>query len=284
MSQPEPTDDDGGTDGPTIDLTNEVDANWLNEDPPDPAYANADEDEIAELWDEHRQRRAEKSLSKAALDYAAVDDALFDAYEKSVWWELGADDDSLDLQKAPGIWRHDDEVPEMVRELIAEIIRTTDWDWADFESLTRQEADDLVDLLEEKLTQPQGWSVGSLAEDIEDRFDLAQDAALGVARDASHNVLSTTREEAYEQMEGSEEFEYDWINPDDHRTTEVCKEIMSRVEAAGGSAPLPRLKQFLREAAMKYAGTREGGTPDRVEYWEPHYQCRSAFVRRVQAF
>jgi hypothetical protein len=220
-------------------------------------------------------------LSKAAVEYAEVDDALFEAIQKSSWW-VARQDDLSTLEKSPGIWRHDDEVPEYVREVIGEIIRNTRWRWSDFDSLNVQEARELTNLLEEKMTQPQGWSVTSLAEDIEDEFDLPTEVAAGMAADTTHNVLNTTREEAYEEMEGSEDFEFDWVNPMDHRTTKVCMGIIGEISDEGGSVPMNKLKSLLRKYALKYEGGSEGGTPDRVDQWQPHYGCRSSMVRRVQ--
>lgn len=200
------------------------------------------------------------------------------AIQRSSWWDLKGQP----LEKSPGIWRESDQVPEAVRDLIEEVIENTDWDWAEFETLMPSEAERLEEMLEEKLTQPQGWSLESLTEDIQSEFGLSQDVARGVAADTSHNVLNESKMAAFEDMEGSDEFEYDWIGPDDFRTTPVCEETKAEIEDRGGSVPREELTDILEEKAKKYEGTSAGGgTPDRVEHWEPHYQCRHTPVRRV---
>jgi rubrerythrin len=214
--------------------------------------------------------------------YEEVDDALLDAIKKSSWWEVTEYRNGTELSKAPSIWRHDDQVPERVQELIEKVIENTHWNWGAFESLTDAQANELAEMLEEKLTQPQGWSISSLSRDIQTEFNLDEEVAVGIASDTTHSVLNESREEAYEQMEGSEEFEYEWLNPQDNRTTPVCWGIIEEIEDRGGSVTMPTLKQIVREQAVKYEGTSEGGgTPDRVDQWKPHYRCRSTFARSV---
>ena len=227
----------------------------------------------------------EEDLEKAREEYERVDDALFRAYENSVWWGLGAEDNGipLALEKAPGIWTDGEQVPDFVQDLIEEVIEQTDWDWDQFESLSNTEVQRLEEVLQEVMTQPDGWTIGELAEEIGDEFDLDQGPALGIARDTAHSTLNTTREEAYEQMEGSEQFEYSWIGPDDDDTTPTCEEIKAEIEDRGGAVPMDELKDILREKAEKYENTREGGgTPGRVDVFEAHFQCRHTFVREVQ--
>ena len=243
-----------------------------------------DEEEIDEILSSDEEDD-EGNVEKAREEYERVDDALFRAYERSVWWGLGAEDNGVPvaLEKAPGIWTDGEQVPDFVQDLIEEVIENTDWDWDQFESLSNTEVQRLEEVLQEVMTQPDGWTIGELAEEIGDEFDLDQGPALGIARDTAHSTLNTTREEAYEQMEGSETFEYSWINPQDNDTTPTCNEIIEEVESRGGSVPMDELREILREKAEKYEDTREGGgTPERVDEWEPHYQCRSTFVREVQ--
>jgi hypothetical protein len=124
----------------------------------------------------------------------------------------------------------------------------------------------------------------SLTDDLQREFRLDEDVAAGMAGDTTHSVLNEAKEEAYERMEGSEEFEYDWVNPMDSRTTPVCEETAEEINDQGGSLPKSALKQLLREKAIKYEGTSEGGgTPQTVDEWKPHYGCRSALVRRVKS-
>lgn len=239
-----------------------------------------DEDRIQELVE-----GAMTEVSKADdTPYEQIDAVLLEAIEKSSWWvDSEYAEGSAELSKAPGIWRESDRVPEYVREAISEVINSTSWDWMKFDSLTIEEANELEAIVEERLTQPQGWSIRSIARDIQRQFFEGESSAVGIAADATHNVLNVAREQAYEDMSGSEEFVYSWIGPNDHRTTPVCRETKEEVRDRNGAVTMPTLKQILREKAIKYEGTSEGGgTPDRVDKWEPHYQCRHTFVREVQ--
>jgi hypothetical protein len=216
--------------------------------------------------------------------YERIDTLLLEAIEKSSWWVASEyAEDSPDIKKAPGIWRESDRVPEYVRETISEVIDSTSWNWTKFESLTIDEADRLEGLIEAQLTQPQGWSIESIARDIQREFFEVEQAAVGIAADATHDVLNVAREQAYEDMSGSEEFVYSWIGPSDHRTTPVCAETKEEVEDRGGAVTMAALKRILREKASKHEDTSEGGgTPDGVDNWEPHAQCRHTFVREVR--
>lgn len=215
--------------------------------------------------------------------YERADDALLHAIQRSSWWVDTSYDRQGDLQKAPGIWRHGDHVPQYVRTTISEVINDQSWDWIQFDSLDAQQVAELKAILDERLTQPQGWSIRSLAEDIQEAFGFDEQHAVGMASDTSHGVLNTAREEAYEDMEGSEEFVYKWIGPADHRRTEVCREITEMVEDRGGAVTMPTLKAIVQRVAQKYEGTEEGGTPQFADDWMPHYQCRHTFVREVRS-
>ena len=96
-----------------------------------------------------------------------IDSFLLEAIEKSSWWvEAEYAEGSADLSKAPGIWRESDRVPEYVREAISKVINSTSWGWMKFDSLSIEQANELEDIVEERLTQPQGWSIESIASDI----------------------------------------------------------------------------------------------------------------------
>lgn len=238
-------------------------------------------------WDEDEAealvRSAQTDLSKSDdSEYETIDRHLFEAIEKSSWWIATEFAEGSDISKAPRIWRESDDVPEAVRETIAEVIDTTAWDWMNFDSLTTAEANKLEEIVKKHLSQPSGWNIKSLANEIAGRFFESQETGIGIAADATHNVLNVAREEAYEDLSGSEKFVYSWIGPSDHRTTPVCREAKEEIADRGGAVTMPTMKQILREKAIKYKRTSEGGgTPQRVNMWEPHYQCRHTFVREI---
>ena len=220
------------------------------------------------------------------FDYEAVDDALFEAHEKCVQWK--AHEENPDLSKSPGIWTSRDQVPDYVQEVLEEILEQGDVIWSDYAHLPPGAQAAIQEELTEAMTQPQGWSLGSIVDRMEDRFpeDVARGYLTEIARNETGVVLNRARERAYEDAERpDEEFVYDWVGPTDHRTTPLCEEMENWIEANGGAVPLPDLKDKLEELARKYANDpAAGGTPDRARDFSPHYNCRRTFVRRVQAF
>lgn len=244
-------------------------------------YARRQQQAAAADDETHSTSEVNKSLVKS---YVAVDDQLLDAIQRSVWWRAEADPADLDLEKSPRIWYTGQQVPDAVQNLLADVIDSHHWEWADFQSLTIDQAEEVKRIIRQHLTDPGGWSLGSLSQEIERAVDVPHNAAVGLTRDTTHSVLNVAREEAYERMEGAEAFEYTWLNPLDHRTTDVCRDIIAEVDERGGSVTLPTLKQILRTTAQEYEDTREGGTPERVDNWTPHYNCRSTFGRVVKTF
>lgn len=215
-------------------------------------------------------------------DYEKCDDALLEAHEKAVQWKADQSLDEFDISKAPGIWESQDQVPDWVIEALRDLIRSGEVIWrGGYERLPPSAEAEIERILEDRLTQPQGWSLDSLLRDLKDHYPEQDDKyLLSVLRNETSAVLNTAREEAYEQRDDSEEYVYDWIGPNDFRTTDTCLDIEAEIEDRGGAVPMPELKQILYEKAVDHAGAE--GTPERVDDWQPHHQCRRTFVRRVQ--
>lgn len=219
--------------------------------------------------------KADSALS--AEEYERCDDVLKQMHENLAQW------DGEDLSKAPPAWTDDEDIPQFVFEaILGALDEGVVWD--KFEGYSQQAANAIRNSLQENLTQPQGWSIGSIVDDLLDMYPgMEQGKALNIAQTEVSGILNTAREGAYRQREGSDDYVYYWQGPNDHRTTEVCAEIEEEIEARGGSVPLEELQEILMAKAEKYEGTREGGTPERVDEWIPHFQCRRTFIRDVKA-
>lgn len=122
------------------------------------------------------------------------DAALLDAIQKSSRWEATEYRDGADLSQAPGIWQNDQHVPDSLLETIAQIIEEVNWGWETLETLPADQADRLEEIIDEQLTQPQGWSLESIAEELQREFFLQEDAAVVIAAETTHEVLNTARE------------------------------------------------------------------------------------------
>ncbi|AGM11967.1 gpF-like protein [Haloarcula californiae tailed virus 1] len=225
-----------------------------------------------------RQSLTEK-WEESDLDFDDVDELMFNAFRRTVWWEP---DDGEDFSKAPDMWRSDDYVPEFVKEFIREVIKNGVI-YDQFKDVPKAAIIKIEEIFRDSLTQPQGWSVHSLASDLEDEFPgLSMSQAQTIARNETAAIMNTAREEAYKSRPDEEEYEYYWSNPQDHRTTDVCNEIIEEIDNQGGAVDLPTLKDILMDKARKYKDDPEnGGTPGRVGEWLPHFECRSTFVREV---
>lgn len=214
----------------------------------------------------------------ARTDYERTDDALFEMYKRGVWW---VDDASNpDISKAPEMWRADEYVPKFVQRAIATAIDTYNSVYGDFQGISQSAAQEVQSELRENLQQPQGWSVGSLVDDLTDSIsgmDTAQ--ATNVARTETSGVLNSAREAAYRSRDGGGHTYY-WSGPSDRRTTDICRGIKSEIDSRGGSIPLAELRRIIKDYALNYEA--KGGLPKRADDYVPHYQCRHTFVRDVK--
>lgn len=215
---------------------------------------------------------AENCPAEVRANYDQVDDQICEAIKDQIWPD--------DLEKADAVWGDSDDVPNFIKEFVGFVLKETDVLHDNFDGIPMAAGRKIHDLFEEKLTQPQGWSLRSIKQDLMKEFpNMPESQAETITRMEVGAVLNEAREVAYESRDDSERYKYDWIGPDDSRTTKVCEEITKEVESRGGSVPMDELKSILKEKAKKYQD--RGGTPRRVDDWMPHYGCRHTFVRRV---
>lgn len=202
-----------------------------------------------------------------------LDATCFEMFENAVWWV--EDETAPDLRKAPPVWSGDEDVPDYVRRQIEESVGSNVHHT--FAHLDGEDIQLLREQLRENLTQPQGWSVRSLIEDLVDATGVDEKYAVNTVRTETAAVLNSAREDGYRDvgMDASEEFR--WKGPDDHRTTIICTTIKERVAGAGGSLPLRDLKSVVRQVALTHRD--HGGTPERADQFLPHFNCRHTFVR-----
>lgn len=140
--------------------------------------------------------------------------------------------------------------------------------WADFESMPEGARDTLVEIFEDNLSQPQGWSLSSLSEDLHQAFNVPVDDAELVARTETASIMNEAREEGYRDL-GVDDAVFRWIGPADHRTTDACewmKEVTyngpgdmvaqhgepESIDTVGEPVPLDDLIALEREAAARF--------------------------------
>lgn len=236
-------------------------------------YGGAGDDEEEDEGD-----TAEKIFKETDASFEEIDEAFFRMHKNVVQWQP---EEGESLEKAPMMWRGGESMPEFVKEYIRKALDAGAFWQGDFASLPADARRKLKDVFERSMTQPQGWSLSSLVENIQEEFPTVDtNDAEEIARNESAAIANKARKEAYEASEDAgEEFEYYWSGPADHRTTPLCEKMKELTNPNYGGTPRPmgELKQLLMREAKNF----EGGTPDRIDDLVPHYQCRHTFTREV---
>ncbi|MCK5609011.1 hypothetical protein KAR91_44465 [Candidatus Pacearchaeota archaeon] len=158
------------------------------------------------------------------------------------------------------------------KELILGIIKAG-FLWDNFKNFSLKEVDLVHDVLFEKMTQPQGWSMNSIVKDLQKALPgKSLNQLENITKTETTEIMNTAREISYKESDTPQQT-YRWVGPDQPgRTTKICTEIKRRV---GAGKPLEDVKRILHEVASKYEN--EGGTPDRN--MTPHYRCRHTLLR-----
>lgn len=217
-------------------------------------------------------------LAKTDASFEEIDDTFLEAHESIVQWNLSGDEP---MEKAPRMFEGSDRVPEFVKNFIREAFDKGAFWTRNFENVPGHQVERLKQVFKDSLTQPQGWSLSSIIENIQEEFPGVdtEDAEL-IARNETAALTNTAREQAYTKRGDGDE-KYYWTGPEDHRTTDICHDLkqMTQPKRGGSPVPLEDLKKALMAKAKEHRG--RGGTPGRVDEWVPHYQCRHTFVRDV---
>lgn len=177
----------------------------------------------------------------------ALDDALLKAHKSQIW-PKSIDD----IEKKA--WDGDADVPQYVIEAVEEAIEKGAI-FDDIKSLPGETVEKLKDLLKDKLTQPQGWSLRSLVRDAKKEWPGVPEEDLEVVlRTETAGVLNKAREIGYEDRPESGRYTFKWEGPDDQRTTDACKELKEETnpDYGGTPVPMPELKRKEREVHNKH--------------------------------
>jgi hypothetical protein len=170
------------------------------------------------------------SLTKAEV--TELDDLMLTAHREQIQpATLG------DIEKR--VWTDDDAVPEYVRERIERAIRDLGAVFEDIESVPSSTIDRLKDILADQMTQPQGWSLDSIVDEMSDVWPgVSEEKLETVARTETASVLNTAREDGYEDLPGDDTPRFYWEGPADSRTTEACEELKARTNPDFGGEPV----------------------------------------------
>lgn len=212
---------------------------------------------------------AKDTLTKEQVQ--KLDDALLQCHREQVQPE------SLDdIQKAS--WSGDSSVPEYVREAVVQAIQGGAV-FQDIEGVPEATVGKLEEILQESITQPQGWSLRSIVDRMQQEWPGVSEAKLEVvARTETASILNKAREDGYRERDDAATHKFKWQGPQDGRTTDACEELKNRTNPEYGGRPmsLPALVREQREVSNAHH-------PD-LEFRKhlPHISCRHTFVRVVE--
>jgi hypothetical protein len=146
--------------------------------------------------------------------------------------------------------------------------------WRAFSGLEQDLSRKMSEAIKELLTTAGGASTDRMIDGMMEIASLERSRLENIARTETHKFIHYGRELAWKALDPEDVGRYDWIGPDDKRTTEVCKAIKARVKAEGkgNGVPLAVLKRIINEEAKK-------ANPDwDAKGWTPHNYCRHTAV------
>lgn len=148
----------------------------------------------------------------------------------------------------------------------------------DFENIPSSSLQELRNAMLDSLEEQHGWSVDSVASNIQDVAPSLTDAeAERIARTETAAVTNKAREIGYEER-GLDDARFYWQGPADQRTTEACEWLKEQTNPQFGGEPVSkeRLKALVGEANDRFVDH------DRRE-WSVHINERHTWVRATGA-
>lgn len=142
--------------------------------------------------------------------------------------------------------------------------------WAKkFDLLTKIQSEKVKDILVDSIIKNQ--TLDEATRKIQN-VGVNKDQAETIVRTEQQALQNSIREFNFNNIEGSEDFVYKWIGPQDARTTEICEEIKD-VTQKGVS--LARLKQIVKSVAKKF-------DIENPRDLTPHPNCRHTFIKVIK--
>ena len=247
----EPAGEDAPGDGPDGGAPTEV-------DPPDVDVEESGNEDPGNADESHGDR----------------DEALRTLEEgfKHLVWSTNDDLTGLEQQSREPFFADDEDMPQFVEELVGEAIERGAIHLGEYKSANIT-GGAVKGFLKTQLTQPQGWSLRSLAENFAERWQIPVEEAMDVLRPQVANVLNESRKIGYERLPESEERLFKWLGPDDEETTDACEWLKAQTNPKHGGEPvtLDELEDLIAEAQSRWFPSFSGDMA-------VHYNERHTFV------
>ena len=117
----------------------------------------------------------------------------------------------------------------------------------------------------------EAWDIDTLVGEMSNIIEEKKSDLYRIARTETQHVSNIARENSFMKVKDYDKILFKWINPNDYRTTDICKEIMERTK---DGVTLEELKKIVNEVSIKHNGA--GWTP---RDFTGHINCRSTFSR-----
>lgn len=93
-----------------------------------------------------------------------------------------------------------------------------------------------------------GYDMNKIKQTVKEVTDVTTSRANTIARTESNKISNAARQKAYEKIDPNDEGKYDWIGPNDNRTTDLSQRIKNRV---GNGVSRQELIRILEEESGK---------------------------------
>ena len=142
--------------------------------------------------------------------------------------------------------------------------------WAkQFENLTKVQSNNVKDVLVDSIIK--NATLGETIKKIQG-LGINKDQAEVIVQTEQQALQNSIREYNFNNIEGSEDFVYKWIGPQDVRTSDICEAIKKR-SLKGVS--LSELRKMVKQESIR-------GGSDGSREWTPHVNCRHTFVKVIK--
>ena len=151
---------------------------------------------------------------------------------------------------------------------------------AEFYDVSRSDVEVITECIEEGYFE--GYGYDKITRNVKEE-------GIELGRDEIHTIVWTelggvqTRRNIADAHKQATEKEFvtgvEWSVPGDERgCSPVCEATAEEIDARGGSVSVPELQEILRANAEKY----EDGTPERMDDWIPHKECRCTIIKAIE--
>lgn len=187
-----------------------------------------------------------------------------DVFERTLWHD---ETDRTLFQFDP------EDVPDFAIERLQDAIRDGAL-FEDYESIPDWAASRVGDTLLDSLDDRHGWSIDSIAENLQGMaLGLDRSGAEVIARTETQALVNAAREENYREEFDLDQERFDWVGPDGPRTTDACEWIKDQIP--DGGVRLDTLKELVQEANSRFIDSHD------AREFTPHIQCRHTYTRQV---